>query len=483
MSSTSFPRAARSSCTWRAGRATAVRRAEEGRVELELGRGSRVLDSAHATQRCSSRLRCDCRPLAAARSRAQRSIRPPRPRAACLGGRRRRCRRSRRGDGGYEADPDDCHGEPRASPRCRVGEPRRGARPCLNGFSENRLPSFGTRPRRLVAERGHQDDRRRGSAFTQILEHSEPVDDREAQVRDDEIVGLVVNGPDPHLPAVPDLLNLEPGAAERVGDETPHLLVVFREEGAALRLPFRALSSRSLQRVCHGGEAGISLRGSLPRAAPEGEMTRMCRLDSTQSGLVRGPSSTRESRGRVACCAFEGFPGGGPLRALRFAQPPAPASGDTPICPTRFSTASRSSTPPAASSSRRLPSVSFRASPSTSASAPGTARLERDLEENAAPQRGFVHDVLNHIVRAARAAARLAARAERPSHRRGPLPVRAQAAPARRALRPRGDGPGLILGLMGTFYGLTLSIGRLVHLVGGDAGAANDAAQAVTTGA
>ncbi len=44
--------------------------------------------------------------------------------------------------------------------------------------------------------------------------------------------------------------------------------------------------------------------------------------------------------------------------------------------------------------------------------------------------------------------------------------------------------PGLviILGLMGTFYGLTLSIGKLVTLVGGDASAATDVAQAVTTG-
>jgi hypothetical protein len=40
----------------------------------------------------------------------------------------------------------------------------------------------------------------------------------------------------------------------------------------------------------------------------------------------------------------------------------------------------------------------------------------------------------------------------------------------------------IILGLMGTFYGLTLSIGKLVQLVGGDGGGVSDVTQAVTTG-
>lgn len=40
----------------------------------------------------------------------------------------------------------------------------------------------------------------------------------------------------------------------------------------------------------------------------------------------------------------------------------------------------------------------------------------------------------------------------------------------------------IILGLVGTFYGLTLSIGRLVGLVSGDAGASADVATGLTTG-
>jgi hypothetical protein len=40
----------------------------------------------------------------------------------------------------------------------------------------------------------------------------------------------------------------------------------------------------------------------------------------------------------------------------------------------------------------------------------------------------------------------------------------------------------IILGLLGTFYGLTLSIGKLVHLVAADTGVTADVTQAVTRG-
>jgi hypothetical protein len=108
--------------------------------------------------------------------------------------------------------------------------------------------------------------------------------------------------------------------------------------------------------------------------------------------------------------------------------------------------------------------------------------LESDLDENGAPQRGFLHDVLNQIVKAARQAARSSPE---------PNVQAIVEAHFQSALKPlllgerfvrAATGLVLILGLMGTFYGLTLSIGRLVHLVGGDAGAASDAAQAVTGG-
>jgi hypothetical protein len=39
----------------------------------------------------------------------------------------------------------------------------------------------------------------------------------------------------------------------------------------------------------------------------------------------------------------------------------------------------------------------------------------------------------------------------------------------------------IILGLLGTFYGLTSSIGRLVQLVAGDTGGVSDITQGVTT--
>jgi hypothetical protein len=40
----------------------------------------------------------------------------------------------------------------------------------------------------------------------------------------------------------------------------------------------------------------------------------------------------------------------------------------------------------------------------------------------------------------------------------------------------------LVLGLLGTFYGLTISIGKLVHLVAADASTGGDVAQALTHG-
>jgi hypothetical protein len=40
----------------------------------------------------------------------------------------------------------------------------------------------------------------------------------------------------------------------------------------------------------------------------------------------------------------------------------------------------------------------------------------------------------------------------------------------------------LVIGLLGTFYGLTVAIGRLVHLVAADAGTTADVAQALTRG-
>jgi hypothetical protein len=110
------------------------------------------------------------------------------------------------------------------------------------------------------------------------------------------------------------------------------------------------------------------------------------------------------------------------------------------------------------------------------------ARLERDLKGERAPGQPFLHPVLNGIVRDVEAAAR------------GGRELNAQAIIEDRFqsdLRPlllgerflkAATGLVIILGLLGTFYGLTLSIGRLVHLVSADTGPVNDVTQAVGTG-
>lgn len=107
------------------------------------------------------------------------------------------------------------------------------------------------------------------------------------------------------------------------------------------------------------------------------------------------------------------------------------------------------------------------------------AALQRDLERNS---RIFVHPVLNRIVGDALDVA----------HRSGSVSAQAlieerlQSELALALLAERfvraATGLVIILGLLGTFYGLTLSIGRIVHLVGGDVGGGGEVAGAVTAG-
>lgn len=110
------------------------------------------------------------------------------------------------------------------------------------------------------------------------------------------------------------------------------------------------------------------------------------------------------------------------------------------------------------------------------------AALERDLRQNQGTNQAFTHSVLNAIVRDAQEAARRS------------LEINAQAIIEdnfQAELKPlllaerfvkASTGLAIILGLLGTFYGLTLSIGRLVHLVSADAGAASDIGQTLTSG-
>lgn len=110
------------------------------------------------------------------------------------------------------------------------------------------------------------------------------------------------------------------------------------------------------------------------------------------------------------------------------------------------------------------------------------AGLERDLVESDEPGRQPTSPVLRRIVRDAQTAAR---------HSREPNTqaiiedgFRADLGTllvAERFVRAA-TGLVLILGLLGTFYGLTMSIGRLVHLLGADTSGVADVSQAVTRG-
>jgi hypothetical protein len=112
----------------------------------------------------------------------------------------------------------------------------------------------------------------------------------------------------------------------------------------------------------------------------------------------------------------------------------------------------------------------------------GYAALEADLRGSDASNRPFRYHVLERIVR----------EAEQAAGRTREVNTQAIIEDAFQAeLRPlllaerfvrAATGLVIILGLLGTFYGLTMSIGRLVNLVSADPGAAADVTHAVTGG-
>jgi hypothetical protein len=108
--------------------------------------------------------------------------------------------------------------------------------------------------------------------------------------------------------------------------------------------------------------------------------------------------------------------------------------------------------------------------------------LERDLDRNAEPRPHFTHHVLNRILRDAEEGARRS----RERNTQAIIEDAFQAELGTLLLVERfvraATGLVLVLGLLGTFYGLTLSIGKLVHLVSADSGGAGDVAQALTHG-
>jgi hypothetical protein len=110
------------------------------------------------------------------------------------------------------------------------------------------------------------------------------------------------------------------------------------------------------------------------------------------------------------------------------------------------------------------------------------AAIERDLERHAEPSPRFTEPVLDRIVRDVEARVSQSAEANTQAviedafqSELKPLLV------AERFVRAA-TGLVLVLGLLGTFYGLTLSIGKLAHLVSADTAAVGDVAQTLTYG-
>jgi len=108
--------------------------------------------------------------------------------------------------------------------------------------------------------------------------------------------------------------------------------------------------------------------------------------------------------------------------------------------------------------------------------------IERDLRQNGEPRPHFSHPLLVRIVREAEEAARRSGDANAQAIIEDTFQAELGSALLAERFVRAATGLVLVLGLLGTFYGLTLSIGKLVSLVSSDAGQINDVATAVTTG-
>jgi methyl-accepting chemotaxis protein len=108
--------------------------------------------------------------------------------------------------------------------------------------------------------------------------------------------------------------------------------------------------------------------------------------------------------------------------------------------------------------------------------------LMGDLSRNGAGPTKFSHDVLNRILRDARDAAEVSKEPNVQAILEDSF--QSELKPLLLAERFVRSATGLviILGLLGTFYGLTSSIGRLIQLVSSDPGDVTDVTQAVTHG-
>lgn len=110
------------------------------------------------------------------------------------------------------------------------------------------------------------------------------------------------------------------------------------------------------------------------------------------------------------------------------------------------------------------------------------ARLEREVARASAPDEPFHHAVLDHIWAEARAAAQRGGEVNTQAIIEDRFQAEMRPALLAERFVRAATGLVIILGLLGTFYGLTLSIGKIVQLVAVETGANTDITQGVTQG-
>ncbi|MGA7122031.1 MAG: hypothetical protein WBY94_18125 [Polyangiaceae bacterium] len=108
--------------------------------------------------------------------------------------------------------------------------------------------------------------------------------------------------------------------------------------------------------------------------------------------------------------------------------------------------------------------------------------LERELKKNGLSEKVSVHPALGRIAREVREAARRSPEPNIQAIVEETLQIELKPLLLAERFVRAATGLVIILGLLGTFYGLTLSIGRLVELVSTDPGGVTDLTQAITGG-
>jgi hypothetical protein len=110
------------------------------------------------------------------------------------------------------------------------------------------------------------------------------------------------------------------------------------------------------------------------------------------------------------------------------------------------------------------------------------AAIERDLEKNAEPSPHFIEPVLRRTLRDLEAAVGRSPDANTQAVIEDAFQSELKPMLVAERFVRAATGLVLVLGLLGTFYGLTLSIGKLANLVSADTAAVGDVAQTLTFG-